>query len=61
MTKQFNCDDCNMFLTKETKNTVTIRNVFNKPVKMHYCAGCAHQRWPFLVSMISWTKPERRT
>lgn len=55
--KNYVCNDCGASLTAETKNTVTIKNAFNKPVKAHYCYKCTEVRWPELKSLASWTKP----
>lgn len=54
--KHYTCNDCGGPLTEETKNTVTVKNVFNHTVKLHYCAACALKRWPELSAMIGWTR-----
>lgn len=58
--KHYTCNDCGAVLNRETRNTVTVKNMFNQPVKLHYCAACALERWPELESMIGWTKPLRQ-
>lgn len=58
--KQYICDDCGGSLTKQTLNTVTVRNVLNHKVTLHYCAACGIKRWPGLQAMLSWTRWDRR-
>jgi RNase P subunit RPR2 len=54
--KHYVCDDCGRTLSKEARNTVTVKNVFNEAVRLHYCAGCATRRWPQMKSMFGWTR-----
>lgn len=58
MSVEYVCDWCRARLPRDKISHVVLYNVYNDPLKLHICHGCAQEHMPAAAQpMISWTAP----